>query len=286
MSPTSLRNALIARRSIAIPSLAAGALAAALTFGGGAVAHETDLPAPGADSPSGEPMPEGDLPAWKQVFAEDFTTDTAVGDFPGDAYSDKWDVYPDGWTDTSGNGTYMPSKVVSVANGVLNKHLHTEDGVHMVAALLPKLAGGDKGQTYGRYSVRFKSDPVPLYKTAWLLWPDSEKWPDDGEIDFPEGNLDGSISAFMHYANPDGGQDEFSTDATYAKWHTATIEWTEGKVTFILDGEEIGTSTTDVPSNPMHQVLQTETCLGDCGAPSDDAEGDVQIDWVVAYSPK
>ena len=231
-------------------------------------------------------MPTGDLPGWKQVFTENFTTDVPVGGFPGEAYAEKWDVYPDGWKDTSGNGTYMPSKVVSVSNGVLNKHLHTEDGVHMVAALLPNLPGVHNGRTYGRYTVRFRADPVPLYKTAWLLWPDSEAWPDDGEIDFPEGNLDGKISAFMHYANPNGGQDEFSTDVTYDDWHTATIEWTEGKVVFILDGKEVGTSTTDVPSNPMHQVLQTETCLGDCGAPPDDAEGNVQIDWAVAYAPK
>lgn len=285
MAHKSVMKTIGARKAIVLPALGALALAPALTLGGSAGAQDAAPADPTADSPSGEPMPEGDLPGWKQVFADDFTTDVEVGQFPGDAYSEKWDVYPDGWKDTSGNGTYMPSKVVSVANGVLNKHLHTEDGVHMVAALLPKLPGTDNGQTYGRYDVRFKADPVEGYKTAWLLWPDSEAWPDDGEIDFPEGDLDGTISAFMHYANPNGGQDEFSTEATYADWHTATIEWTEGKVVFSLDGEEIGTSTTDVPSNPMHQVIQTETSL-DGSVPPDDAAGNVQIDWAVAYAPK
>jgi hypothetical protein len=34
--------------------------------------------------------------------------------------------------------------------------------------------------------VRFKTDSMHGYKGAWLLWPASEVWPRDGEIDFPE----------------------------------------------------------------------------------------------------
>ncbi|HZE37257.1 MAG TPA: glycoside hydrolase family 16 protein [Stackebrandtia sp.] len=271
--------------------LAASAIGiAGLVFALGFAVSANADPARGAasdphssDSPSGEPMPQGDLPGWKQIFADDFTEPAAVGQFPGDAYGDKWKVYPDGWNDTSGNGTYYPSKVVSVADGMLTKHLHTEDGMHMVAALLPKLNGSEDGQSYGRYSIRFKSDAISSYKTAWLLWPDSEQTPEDGETDFPEGDLDGKIGAFMHHADPDGGQDEFDTDATYTDWHTATIEWTPGKVVFLLDDKEIGTSTEHVPSNPMHWVIQTESCIG-CGEPDDDIEGDVSIDWAVAYS--
>jgi beta-glucanase (GH16 family) len=226
---------------------------------------------------------------WHQIFTEDFDTAVPAGSFPGPAYRDKWDVYPDGRPDTSHNGTYYPSKVVSVSNGALNMYLHTElingIAVHMVAAPVPHLPGraGAGGQAYGRYSVRFKADPVRGYKTAWLLWPDSEVWPRDGEIDFPEGNLDGTIHAYMHYANPAGGQAEFRTGVTYPNWHIATIEWSPGSVTFILDGHVVGVSTSQVPFNPMHYVLQTETCL-DCGPPSNAATGNVQVDWVVLYS--
>ena len=39
------------------------------------------------------------------------------------------------------------------------------------------------------------------YKVAWLLWPKSGVWPRDGEIDFPEADLIGTISAFMHRQN-------------------------------------------------------------------------------------
>lgn len=275
------------RNLLLVPILGVVALASAASLGTPAEARSdesTKVASPeSVREPSGEPMPVGDLPGWKQIFRENFKKPVQVGGFPGEVYGDKWRVYPDGWNDTSGNGTYFPSKVVSVANGMLNKHLHTEDGVHMVAAVLPKLYGAEPGQSYGRYSVRFKAEAIPSYKTAWLLWPDSDQTPDDGEIDFPEGALDGTISAFMHYAHPDGGQEGFDTDATYTEWHTATIEWTPGKVVFILDGEEIGTSTTNVPSNPMKHVLQTETCVT-CGEPDDAIEGNVQIDWVVVYA--
>src|SRR2546427_410289 len=70
------------------------------------------------------------------------------------------------------------------------------DGAHFIVnapvPLLPTML-------YGRYAVRFKADPVPGYKTAWLLWPDSGNWPADGEIDFPENSLDGNACAFVHH---------------------------------------------------------------------------------------
>jgi glycosyl hydrolase family 16 len=229
-------------------------------------------------------MLAGDIPGWHQAFSEDFSTDAPVGGFPGTVYGSKWVSYSDGLRDTSGNGTYYPSKVLSVRNGVLNAFLHTENGIHMVAAPIPRLPGRVQHQRYGRYSVRFKADRVPGYKLAWLLWPDSNNWPADGEIDFPEGNLNGTIGAFVHYANPRGGQDEFTTTVPEAgAWHIATTEWAPGTVRFILDDQIIGTATTQVPSNPMHWVLQTETQLSG-GPPIDSAAGNVQVDWVVISS--
>ncbi|WP_196807195.1 glycoside hydrolase family 16 protein [Candidatus Solirubrobacter pratensis] len=245
-------------------------------------------PAPGASpsAPSGQAMPNGDVPGWHQVFADDFQTNVPLGSFPG-AVGGRWDDYPDGSSDTSKRGTYMPSKVVSIGNGIMNLHLHTENGVHMVAVPYPKIPGASShnGMLYGRYAVRFRSDPVPGYKTAWLLWPDSGSWPGDGEIDFPEGQLDGTISAFMHRQGGSGGgdQDAFDTPATYTSWHTAVLEWSPAATRFILDGNVIGTSTSRIPNTPMHWVLQTETSLE--SAPSDSAEGNVQVDWVAVYRP-
>jgi len=226
--------------------------------------------------------PRGDLPGWRQTFREDFTSgDVPLGSWPG-VYGDKWDAYPEPWRDTSGNGVYSPQRVLSVKHGLLDMYLHTEEGQPYVAAPEPKLNGSDvRGQRYGRYSVRFRADQVPGYKTAWLLWPDSNQRR-DGEIDFPEANLDGTINAFMHEADANRGQEKLVTSKTFAKWHIATTEWLPGRVTFILDGKVVGTSTRKVPKKPMHWVLQTETEI-DGRYPSPDASGHVQVDWAVAY---
>jgi Glycosyl hydrolases family 16 len=258
-----------------------------------APAADTAAPAPAtaAAGPSGQPMPVGDLPGWHQIFAEDFTTNAALGSFTS-VYGSRWSVYLDGWPDTSGknSGTksgYYPSKVLSVSNGLLNEFLHVENGTHMAAAILPILPGkssGSQGQLYGKYTVRFRSDPLHDLKTAWLLWPDNEVWPGSGEIDFPEGRLDKTIGAFLHRqgARTEDDQDAFTTGTTYTGWHTASIEWLPTTTNFILDDKVILSSTSRIPNTRMHYVLQTESCL-DCTY--NNVGGNLQIDWVVVYAP-
>jgi hypothetical protein len=225
-------------------------------------------------------MPTGDLPGWKQVVAEDFRIDVPIGQFPGTVYGPVWRGYDHPYKDTSKHGRYLPGKVISVRDGILDMFIRTEGGVHMVAA---PIARATERQRYGRYSVRFRSDPIPGYKVAWLLWPSSNVR-DEGEIDFPEGDLDGRIAAFSHCVN-DQRRNCFAktTDERFPEWHTATTEWTPGRVTFFLDGERIGSTTNRIPSTPMKWVLQTETALGGT-EPSDSARGHVQIDWAVAYA--
>jgi Glycosyl hydrolases family 16 len=226
-------------------------------------------------------MPFSDLPGWKLVMNDDFNTNVALGSFPS-AVSSKWSAYPSGWTDTSKHGVYSP-QIISVANSMMDMYLHTENGVHMVAAPLPVIPGGD--QLYGRYAIRFRADPVVGYKTAWLLWPKSGTWPRDGEIDFPEGNLNQTISGFMHRQGATSGSDQYaaSTSATFGGWHTAIIEWGPSQLRFILDGSVIGTTTSRIPNTPMHWVIQTETAL-DGSTPSASAAGHVQVDWVAVWS--
>ena len=93
---------------------------------------------------------------------------------------------------------------------------------------MPLLPGGND-VLYGRYAVRWKADAIPGYKVAWLLWPDSEVWPRDGEIDFPEGNLDGTVEGFMHRQNGTSGGDQDHAGSAVrfgdGRWHTAVTEW-------------------------------------------------------------
>ena len=242
-------------------------------------------PPPTAPCPSGECLPTVDLPGWTQIFTDDFTEEIPEGQFPA-ATNGQWWAYPSGWADTSGNGTYEPN-IISTHDGLMDINLRTEGGQHLVAAPVPNINGPAAGrdQLYGRYAVRFRADPVPGYKTAWLLWPQSGVMPRDGEIDFPEGDLDDVIKAYMHRqdATDPGDQDRFLTSETYESWHTAVTEWSPTEVRFILDGVVIGTVTDRIPNTPMHWVLQTETQING-GPPSAGATGHVTIDWAAAWS--
>lgn len=256
--------------------------ALALSACGGSDRVSVDQHGKAASAPSGEEMPVGDLDGWRQTFTEDFSAgDVQRGSWPG-VYRRQWDAYPEPWRDTSGHGVYSPQRVLSVSGGVLDMYLHMEHGQAYVAAPEPNLNGEHaRGQTYGRFSVRFRADSVPGYKTAWLLWPDSGKRR-EGEIDFPEARLDATINGFVHHADRGGSQDKFPTGKTFTEWHTASTVWTPRRVEFFLDDQLIGTATTKVPKTRMHWVLQTETALeGPPPSPLD--AGHVQIDWVTAY---
>jgi hypothetical protein len=219
------------------------------------------------------------------VFADGFDKRVPRGHWPG-AVSYRWGrSYANGWTDTSGLGIYNPSKVVSQHDSVLDLYLHTERGRPRVAAPVPRIPhapGSSGGLRYGRYAVRFKAAPLRCYKTAWLLWPDSGVWPRDGEIDFPEGDLNGHISGFVHYRGGHSSQEQaaFNWSARYTKWHTAIIAWTPGRVNFFLDGVKRSV-TRRVPHKPMHWVLQTETSCH----PYRRTKGHVLIDWVAVWRP-
>src|ERR1700694_4664776 len=105
--------------------------------------------------------------------------------------------------------------------------------------------------------MRFRADAVPGYKTAILLWPDSGVWPRDGEIDFPEANLNSTIWGFVHHQGGVSGNDQtgYRTRVMYdTGWHTATVIWLPGRVTLQLDGRTVGTNRTRIPNTPMHLV--------------------------------
>jgi len=246
--------------------------------------------------PPPAPLPGAEYPNFEQIYSESFDTECGEGDF-AKTYERKIAPYPYGWKDTSKKGNYNPG-IISVRNGVMNMRLHTANGVPQVAAPQPKINGtADLSQLYGRYEVRFRSDEVNGYKTAWLLWPKSEVWPRDGEIDFPEGNLNANIKGFMHRQNDTSGgdQDELrpATPARYGDWHVAVIEWTPEYLVFLLDGTptriyasgkltDRDRVTTRIPNTPMRWVLQTETELNQT-YPAAAAVANVQVDYVKVW---
>ncbi|MGD9695066.1 MAG: glycoside hydrolase family 16 protein [Thermoleophilia bacterium] len=265
-------------RALARPLLAALLLAVLAAFGASAARAET--------------APVGDLDGWRQILVEDFDTPVATGSFPGTVYGSRWAVYRDGGWDTTRRARQAPSRVLSVRDGALAWRFHDDaSGTPQIATPLPKLNGPSpyRGIVYGRFAVRFRATALAAgYSVAFLLWPDSDRWPIEGEIDFPAGELTTRQGVGYTYipAQPTVVRDSFHSTAPFDAWHTAVTEWTPGAVRYYIDGRLIGTSTLNVPSTSMHWVLQTDTT--EHGAPpARGAEAGLEVDWAAAwaYSP-
>lgn len=234
---------------------------------------------PPADGPSGEPIPIGDLPGWRQTFSDDFTTPVAAGRFTDSTYASRWATY-DGFSDTAGVGVYS-NDGVSVHGGVLDMDVRTVHGVPRAAAVVPLVDGRWGGQRYGRFSVRMQADAVDGYGAAFLLWSDTNDW-DDGEVDFPEGSLSSTVFANNHCPG-DPEQKCVSVPlrgVTFQQWHTYTIDWTPDRLAFEVDGSVVASTTVDIPRRSLHWVMQVGTVDG---VPPADASGHVRVDWATAY---
>jgi beta-glucanase (GH16 family) len=173
--------------------------------------------------------------------------------------------------------------------------MQTVNGVHEVAAFCPALPGSLSNTSYGnlgdllgmRYSFSIRADKMAGYKGVPLLWPLSEKWPRDGEIDAPESDFTAQPAAFMHHQSGTGPNDEdyYNTPAgtSWQDWHTYTIEWVPGvRVDGWIDGVHWIHDTTRIPNTPMHLVMQFETST-DGVVPAASTQGNVQIAWLQVW---
>lgn len=123
------------------------------------------------------------------------------------------------------------------------------------------------GQTYGRWEVRARMDRGTGYGPAILLWPDSERWPQDGEIDIvevPRGDRTRAVMTVHYGAN--NRQKGTSALGDFSKWHTYAVDWTPEHVIFYIDGIEQYrvTDPQAIPSTPMHLAIQND--VGKCGS--------------------
>jgi beta-glucanase (GH16 family) len=253
------------------------ALAVLVVGGGAAVAYSAFADTQTSRSPSGESMPVGNLDGWRQTFSEDFTSDVGEGSFPG-PYSKNWLSY-NGFADTDGAGLYDES-IVSAHDGMLDLHVQTKDGTRRGAAPVPLVDQKWGGQKYGRFSVRMRSDEVDGYGAAFLLWSDRNVW-DDGEIDFPEAPLGGDATAHNHcLGDPSQNCLDVDTGTSTTSWHTYTIEWKPNSLVYLLDGRQVASTTTNVPTRAMHWVMQ----VGSLGKDDPSASGHLLIDWATVYA--
>ena len=148
------------------------------------------------------------------------------------------------------------------------------------------------GQKYGRWEARVRSEQGNGYGPVLLLWPDSEKWPQDGEIDImeiPKGDRQ-RASFTVHYGD-DNQQLGSATEGDFTQWHTFAVEWTPDHIVGYVDGQEYYRTTKSAanPPGPMHFVIQQDIGpYGDDWIPAPDASTPAtctfEVDWVRIYA--
>jgi beta-glucanase (GH16 family) len=266
------------RTVILIAGLVALALVATLVFvlvrpgggggtGGTAGAPETTAP----PKPSaGEDTSAGKMLNWgTPSFAEEFTSPDALT-------TDKWDVY--NGAGHVGNGKRSPDQM-SIKDGVLTI---TGDSDGTTGGM-----GLDDGQKYGRWEGRVRA-PVSddTYHAVMLLWPDDEKWPESGEVDFME-MLDPNrqeTNVYVHYGK-DNDQEHGEVKADATQWHNWAVEWTPEHIITYLDGREWFrvTDPKALPPGPMHLAIQLDWFPDDDNKDADVKQSSMDIDWVKQY---
>jgi beta-glucanase (GH16 family) len=205
----------------------------------------------------------------------------AHDEFDGDALDeDTWSPYSGRTTDDVGQ--HDPDNI-TVSDGTVkltSRNGETSAGMSW-----------DKGQQYGRWEARVRSQAGNGYGPVMLLWPDSEEWPEDGEIDMmeiPKG--DRTKAHFTVHWGEDNEQDSASVTGDFTQWHNFAVEWTPDHIIGYLDGVEFyrNEDSDANPPGPMHFVLQQD--IGPYGTdwiPAPDAstpsEVTFECDWVRIY---
>ena len=219
-------------------------------------------------------VPSDPGPQWRQVTKDDFDT----------FRTNVFDTYDS--VGAFGNGLRR-SSAVSASNGLLN-----------ITASNGDVSGGvaqKRGQLYGRWEFRARTDKGRGFGSAILLWPDSEQFPDDGEIDItevPSENRDRS-HMIVHFAGPGDSDKVYGSyvEDDFSQWHAFALDWLPDRIVFYVDGVERFrvTDRNIIPKKPMHLCLQFDEgpkkdwiAAPDATTPSSFA---LQVDWLRVYAP-
>lgn len=193
----------------------------------------------------------------------------------------KWNQAGECWPGNAGNGHRCASHT-TVGNGFLREIGDAAGNTGWLA--------NTTDQKYGRWEARARmtaTDPAATgnpYHPVLLLWPQSERWPQDGEDDYAETHIGAEgIDAFIHHPTPRGiVQDHYSAPVDLTNWHNYAIEWQPGHIRGFLDGVQWFDDTDPAaqPPGPMHGTIQLDDSTGGTQQP---AHLDVQ--WFRIYAP-
>jgi hypothetical protein len=245
-------------------------------------------PPGGGPTPAPQPSPPGpggggggDGPDWGTPMMRD--------DFNGGSVdTTKWSVYH------SPTAKQFPRSrnSVRVADGELQLIGGVQDGLDVSGGISNKI-----NQTSGRWRARIKVDRGSGYSGVVLLWPKTDDWPTDGEVDIVEvtgGDRQGAIMVVHNGASDQRVLGRVKTDFT--QWVTVGVEWTRDHLAYYVGGENVFTvkagngpkGVNRIPStSPMHMTLQFDKgCVQTlpCRTASTPAKVVMHVDWAEVYS--
>ena len=181
-------------------------------------------------------------------------------DYTGSPNS-KWSMYDGPGHD--GNGIRSPS-AFTVANGVLTCY--------------GDAGGTTGGMAFGReekycrveWRVRaYSTDPSAggnRYHPVLIQWPTSDQWPQGGEYDFYEVDMDsGLYEAYLHIPGNDGSaQEHVSQPLDLQNWHNIAFEWAPSGITGWVDAIQVFHYTGSYIQAPgsMHATFQSDNFFG------------------------
>jgi hypothetical protein len=195
--------------------------------------------------------------------------------FSASSLQREWAIY-----DTTGTAephSRVPS-LVTVTHGVLHVTTTGDQG----SGLCLCKSGVKPAAPYGRWDVRARAGVGAGHGFAILLWPNSNHWPQDGEIDIAEfpGTTRMLLQTTVHYGADNRHLQDF-TPGNFAAWHTYSVIWRRTSITFLVDGRPVHrvVDPAAIPTHPMHLALQA----GADSSIASPASATLDVAWVKMY---
>lgn len=217
------------------------------------------------------PPSSEDTTKWKVVFEDNFDS-TALN-------TKRWWPYTTGGHNN--NGLRRP-EAITIADGVLTITAQMKDGV-LISGAVRDL----KNYQYGKFEFRVKADADPSGATSAvvLTWPQSEKWPDDGENDIFETNSSSNPDRNFFETNilsglPNNSWSKGHYEIDAKEWHVVAMEWKASSIRIYVDGKlKWRLLNPDlIVDKPHHLCIQL-----DAFKPEMTGTSRMQVDWVKIY---
>jgi Glycosyl hydrolases family 16 len=234
-------------------------------------------PPPTSSQPPSNPKPP---PIGSSVPGADGRRLLFEDDFDGTQLNTaSWSTY--NGTGYNGHGLRRPYAITLDGQGHLVITAQTINGTTVTGGMANRL-----NRAYGLYEFRVRTDvdPTRNMSGAVLTWPQSGRFPQDGENDIYETgtyNPRDPFFSFIHFGNTASSQTSFKHYADASQWHTMAMDWSAGAIKIYRDGALVWTVTDPavIPDVAHHLAIQLDA-LG-----TGQLTGPVRmyVDWVRIY---